>query len=92
MLCYSNAIASLPGVVADPYLDYLALAVAAAGVPCGSRFAAGWAVARPVGAGGSQRRSPVFGLGMTNEGTGLELAGAALSGVPASTRPSWRTT
>ena len=87
VLCYANATASLPGVVADPDWDYLALAVAAAGVLCGSGFAAGWAVARLVGAGGSQRRSLVFGLGMTNNGTGLVLAGAALSGVPAAILP-----
>ena len=61
--------------------------VAAAGVLCGSGFAAGWAVARLVGAGWSQRRSLVFGLGMTNNGTGLVLAGAALSGVPAAILP-----
>ncbi|MBY0515012.1 MAG: hypothetical protein K2P78_14060, partial [Gemmataceae bacterium] len=63
------------------------LAVVAAGVLCGSGFAAGWAVARLVGAGGSQRRSLVFGLGMTNNGTGLVMAGAALSGVPAAILP-----
>ena len=87
VLCYANATASLPGVVASPDWDYLALVAAAAGVLCGSGFAAGWAVARLVGAGSSQRRSLVFGLGMTNNGTGLVLAGASLSGVPAAILP-----
>jgi len=87
VLCYANATASLPGVIADPDWDYMALVVAAAGVLCGSGFAAGWAVARLVGAGGSQQRSLVFGLGMTNNGTGLVLAGVALSGMPAAILP-----
>ena len=87
VLCYANATASLPAVIAHPDWDYLALVVAGAGVLCGSGFAAGWAVARLVGAGVSQRRSLVFGLGMSNNGTGLVLAGAALSGVPAAILP-----
>lgn len=87
VLCYANATASLPSVVASPDWDYLALVVAAAVVLCGSGFAAGWAVAGLVGAGGPQGRSLVFGLGMTNNGTGLVLAGAALSGVPAAVLP-----
>lgn len=87
VLCYANATASLPAVIANPDWDYMALVVTAAGVLCGSGFAAGWAVARLVGAGGSQRRSLVFGLGMSNNGTGLVMAGAALSGVPAAILP-----
>lgn len=87
VLCYANATASLPSMIANPDWDYMALVVAAAGVLCGSGFAAGWAVARMVGAGGSQQRSLVFGLGMTNNGTGLVLAGAALSGMPAAILP-----
>lgn len=87
VLCYANATASLPAVIANPDWDYLALVVAAAGVLCGSGFAAGWAVARLIGAGGSQRRSLVFGLGMSNNGTGLVMAGAALSGMPAAILP-----
>jgi BASS family bile acid:Na+ symporter len=87
VLCYANATASLPAVIANPDWDYMALVVAAAGVLCGSGFAAGWAVARLVGAGGSQQRSLVFGLGMSNNGTGLVMAGAALSGMPAAILP-----
>ncbi|VTU01435.1 Sodium Bile acid symporter family protein OS=Leptospira wolffii serovar Khorat str. Khorat-H2 GN=LEP1GSC061_0216 PE=4 SV=1: DUF4137 [Gemmataceae bacterium] len=87
VLCYANATASLPSVIANPDWDYTALVVAAAGILCGSGFAAGWAVARLVGASGSQQRSLVFGLGMTNNGTGLVLAGAALSGMPAAILP-----
>lgn len=87
VLCYANATAALPSVTAAPDLDYLALVLAAAVVLCGSGFAAGWAVARLVGADGLQERSLVFGLGMTNNGTGLVMAGAALSGVPAAVLP-----
>lgn len=87
VLCYANATASLPAVVASPDWDYLALVVVAAVVLCGSGFAAGWAVARLVGAGGPQRQSLVFGLGMTNNGTGLVMAGASLAGQPAAILP-----
>jgi BASS family bile acid:Na+ symporter len=44
-------------------------------------------LARLVGADKSQQRSLVFGLGMTNNGTGLVMAGAALSGVPEAILP-----
>lgn len=87
VLCYANATASLPSVTAAPDWDYLALVVAAVVILCGSGFAAGWIVARLVGADPPQRRSLVFGLGMTNNGTGLVMAGAALSGVPAAILP-----
>jgi len=87
VLCYANATAALPAVAADPDWDYLALVVVAAVLLCGSGFAAGLAVARLVGATGPQRRSLVFGLGMTNNGTGLVLAGAFLGGVPAAILP-----
>ncbi|HEY1191697.1 MAG TPA: bile acid:sodium symporter [Gemmata sp.] len=87
VLCYANGTASLPSVTAAPDWDYLALVIASAGALCGSGFAAGWAVARLVGADEAQRRSLVFGLGMTNNGTGLVMAGAALSGAPAAVLP-----
>jgi BASS family bile acid:Na+ symporter len=87
VLCYANATASLPSVIANPDWDYIALVMVAACMLCSSGFAAGWVVSRLVGAGDSQRRSLVFGLGMTNNGTGLVLAGAALSGMPAAILP-----
>lgn len=87
VLCYANATASLPAVAADPDWDYLGLVAAAAVVLCGSGFAAGWAIARLVRAGGPEGRSLVFGLGMTNNGTGLVLAGSVLAGAPAAVVP-----
>ncbi len=87
ILCYGNATASLPGIAAEPDWDYLLMVVLAALALCATGFAAGWAVARLVGAGGPQRRSLIFALGMTNNGTGLVLAGSALAGVPAAVIP-----
>ncbi|MFO0802672.1 MAG: bile acid:sodium symporter [Gemmataceae bacterium] len=87
ILCYSNATASLPAVVHDPDWDYLALVVAAAAGLCFSGFAAGWVVGRIVKANREESRSLVFGLGMTNNGTGLVLAGAGLAGLPEAMLP-----
>jgi BASS family bile acid:Na+ symporter len=87
LLCYSNATASLPEVVSEPDWDYLALVIAAAAGLCASGFLAGWFVARIVRATRDQERSLVFGLGMTNNGTGLVLAGAGLAGLPAAILP-----
>lgn len=87
VLCYANASASLPAVVADADWDYLALVVLAAVGLCGTAFAAGWAIAWLLNAAEEQKRSLVFGLGMSNNGTGLVLAGATLAGVPAAAFP-----
>lgn len=87
VLCYSNASASLPAVVLDPDWDYLALVILAAAGLCCSGFIAGWLVARIVRAGGTEQRSLIFGLGMTNNGTGLVLAGTGLAAVPAAMLP-----
>jgi BASS family bile acid:Na+ symporter len=87
ILCYANATASLPEVMRDPDWDYLALVVGAAAILCFSGFAAGWFVARLVGATRDQERSLIFGLGMTNNGTGLVLAGVGLAGLPGAMLP-----
>jgi BASS family bile acid:Na+ symporter len=80
VLCYANAAASLPQVVRDPDWDFLALVLGAAVGLCVSAFAAGRAVARCLGGGRAEEASLMYGLGMSNNGTGLVLA--ASLGVP----------
>jgi BASS family bile acid:Na+ symporter len=82
VLCYANAAASLPQAAAHPDWDFLALVgVAAIGI-CAACFAAGWVVAHLLRADPAQRTALMFGLGMSNNGTGLTLAATALSSYP----------
>jgi BASS family bile acid:Na+ symporter len=81
-LCYSNATVALPQVVANPDWDYLGLVIAAASGLCVTAFAAGWLLARGLGASESDGRSLMFGLGMNNNGTGLVLAASELGSLP----------
>ncbi|MDB5309022.1 MAG: Sodium Bile acid symporter family protein [Gemmataceae bacterium] len=87
VLCYVNASACLPGAVADPDWDFLALVVLAAGLMCAARFAAGFGVAGVVRADPARRASLVFGVGMANNGTGLVLASTALTASPMAVLP-----
>jgi BASS family bile acid:Na+ symporter len=82
VLNYANAAAALPRVVAAPDWDFLAAILAVVAAMCGAAFGAGWAVARVVRADRPRRASLVFGLGMSNNGTGLVLAGTALADHP----------
>jgi BASS family bile acid:Na+ symporter len=86
-LCYANAAVSLPQVVAHPDWDFLLIVVGVAVALCAAAFAAGWAVARWLGADDRQERSLMFGLGMNNNGTGLVLAAAALAALPEAILP-----
>jgi BASS family bile acid:Na+ symporter len=81
-LCYANAAVALPRVVAEPDWDFLALILGAAAGLCGVAFTAGWAVARVLRVGEPERRSLVFGLGMSNNGTGMVLASTAFAALP----------
>ena len=83
VLCYANASACLPRAVADPDWDLLAVTLAAVVGSCAGLFASGWAVARLLGAGPAQQASLMFGLGMSNNGTGQVLASVALAAQPA---------
>lgn len=87
VLCYANASACLPGVVAEPDWDCLALVTVAAGLMCVTAFAAGFGVARVVRADRARRASLVFGVGMVNNGAGLALAAGALAGCPMALLP-----
>ena len=87
VLCYANASACLPGVIAAPDWDFLALVGVAAGATCGVAFAAGFAAARSVRADPARRAALVFGVGMANNGAGLALAAGALAGCPMALLP-----
>lgn len=82
ILCYSNAAAVLPGTVANPDWDFLGVMLAIVLGLCVLGFAVGAAIARCSGADPGQRASLMFGLGMTNNGTGLVLATTSLLQVP----------
>ncbi len=81
-LCYTNASVCLPQVVADPDWDFLAVTVGAAAVLSWLGFAAGHLLALWLQAPRPQRASLMFGLGMSNNGTGLVLAAATFTGQP----------
>jgi BASS family bile acid:Na+ symporter len=78
-LNYTNAAAALPGSVAHPDWDFLALTLAVTATMCVGAFAAGWWIPRLFHAGRADRVALTFGIGMNNNGTGLVLAAAALA-------------
>jgi len=79
LLNYSNASVSLPQALAELDWDFLAVTLGLACALCVASFAAGWAVARLLRAGPAPL---AFGLGMSNNGTGLVLASMALASRP----------
>src|SRR5439155_20293276 len=87
VLCYANASSCLPGVLADPDWDFLALVAVAAAGACAGAFAAGFAAARAVRADPARRAALVFGVGVANNGAGLALAAGGLAGCPAALLP-----
>ncbi len=87
VLCYANAAAALPRAVAEPDWDFLAMALAYAAGLCGAAFTGGWLLARLLGADAGQRAALVYGLGMSNNGTGLVLGATALAALPEALLP-----
>jgi bile acid:Na+ symporter, BASS family len=87
LLCYANAAIALPQTVADPDWDFLAVTLAIVSALCVLGFASGWVVGHLLRADEARRTSLVFGLGMTNNGTGLVLAAAALADLPRAMLP-----
>lgn len=81
-LCYANAAAALPKTFADPDWDFLAVLLVIVTGLCVLGFASGRALAAWFGADAGRRASLMFGLGMTNNGTGLVLATTALAHTP----------
>jgi BASS family bile acid:Na+ symporter len=87
VLCYANAASCLPRAVLGPSWAFLGLtAVAVVGL-CALSFAAGLGLGRLARADAPQRASLAFGLGMSNNGTGLVLASAALTEFPQAMLP-----
>jgi BASS family bile acid:Na+ symporter len=82
VLNYTNASASLPGLVAQPAWDFLGLALVVAGGMCALTFATGWAVGTLLRADKGRRTAVMFGLGLNNNGAALVLASVALAGLP----------
>lgn len=76
VLCYVNAAGALPQVTHHPDWDFLAVAAAASLGLCAGSFAAGWWVGRRLGAGARPGVSLAYGLGMSNNGSGLVTAAA----------------
>jgi BASS family bile acid:Na+ symporter len=87
LLCYINASASLPQVVARPDWDLLVLTLATVAALCLSAFAAGRCLAKLLRASEAQKRALMFALGMNNNGTGMVLACGALPTLPAVVLP-----
>lgn len=82
ILCYANAAVALPKTFADPDWDFLAVMLVIVTGLCVLGFAAGLGLSAWFGADAGRRASLMFGLGMTNNGTGLVLATTALAHVP----------
>jgi bile acid:Na+ symporter, BASS family len=81
-LNYTNAAVALPQVVAYPDWDFLALILAVAVLLCVAAFASGWWLGGLLRADRGCRTALMFGLGMSNNGSGLVLAAVALAGQP----------
>jgi BASS family bile acid:Na+ symporter len=82
LLNYSNAAVSLPEAVNNPDPDFWAVTGGLALALCVLGFGAGAWLARRLGAGRPQQAALMFGLGMSNNGTGLVLASLALADHP----------
>lgn len=82
LLIYSNTSIALPQVIAQPDPDFIAVILMIAFGMCGLAFTSGWAIAHFLRTNRAQRISLIFGLGMSNNGTGLVLASLALADHP----------
>ncbi len=86
-LCYINASTALPQMIAKPDWDFIAMIGTVVTALCVSTFTAGWLLARSLKVESGQQMSLMFGLGMNNNGTGMVLACASLSAIPAAVLP-----
>jgi BASS family bile acid:Na+ symporter len=82
LLNYGNGAGSLPQAVAYPDWDFLAVILVATVTLCVTAFSAGWWLGRLFGADRPRRTALMFGLGMSNNGSGLVLAGMAMAAYP----------
>jgi len=81
-LIYANASVSLPQAIAKHDYDYLAVTFFIATALCAGAFAMGWLLSRLFSAEMPETVAMTFGLGMSNNGTGLVLATTALADHP----------
>jgi BASS family bile acid:Na+ symporter len=81
-LCYSNAAVCLPILVNQPDWDFLGLSLALVTGLCVLAFSSGSIIGHLAQTGRPQRIALMFGLGMSNNGTGLVLASMALGSSP----------
>jgi BASS family bile acid:Na+ symporter len=82
LLNYSNASLTLPNVVSQPDMIFLAVTLTLVIALCISAFSSGYLLARFSRVSDSETVSLIFGLGMNNNGTGLVLASVALADHP----------
>jgi BASS family bile acid:Na+ symporter len=87
LLNYGNGAVALPQAVAYPDWDFLAAILVVTVSLCVTAFLAGWWLGRLFGAGRAQSIALMFGLGMSNNGSGLVLAGLALAAYPRAILP-----
>lgn len=82
LLCYANAAVALPRTFAKPDWDFLGVMLLIVTGLCVMGFATGMILSAWFGTDTRRRSSLMFGLGMTNNGTGLVLATTALTHMP----------
>jgi BASS family bile acid:Na+ symporter len=81
-LNYINGAISLPEVVRYPDWDFLAVTLGITVGFCIATYCSGWWLGRLLRGDGSSCTALMFGLGMSNNGSGLVLAATALAGQP----------
>jgi BASS family bile acid:Na+ symporter len=81
-LNYANGAVALPQIVAYPDWDFLALTLAVAVLLAVVTFTSGWWLGRLLRADRASCTALMFGLGMSNNGSGMTLAVVALAGYP----------
>lgn len=82
LLNYVNASLTLPKMVSQPDIDFLAIMVVIVSALCIAAFSSGYLLARFFHADRKGVVALMFGLGMNNNGTGLVLASMALADHP----------
>lgn len=82
LLCYSNASTCLPQALGTPDWDFLLVTFGCVLGLCCLTFSCGYVISRLLGADHDQCTALMFGLGMSNNGTGQVLASVALASQP----------
>lgn len=82
LLNYSNASLTLPKAISQPDIDFLAIMLVVVVALCIIAFASGYWLAQVLRTDRNELISLMFGLGMSNNGTGLVLASMALTDHP----------